>query len=173
MTAGMLLLSRLGVDTSKTTSALYMVVLGAGMGFLMQITMLVAQNSVPLKDIGVASSSSTFFRSIGGSFGVSLFGALFTSRVTDTMTQRLGASGGQAVAGHAQLSPAMLGSLPAPVRDAYDHAVTSGVHGIFLWGALISVAGIAVAVFLEEVPLRATPKPTEATDAEPALAVEV
>ena len=173
MTGGMLLLSRLDVDTSKTTSALFMVVLGAGMGFLMQITMLVAQNSVPLKDIGVASSSSTFFRSIGGSFGVSLFGALFSSRVTDTMAQRLGASGSQAVDGHAQLSPAMLGNLPAPVRDAYDHAVTSGVHSIFLWGALISVAGIVVAVFLEEVPLRATPKPTEAGEAQPALAVEV
>ena len=170
MTAGMLLLSRLDVDASKTTSALFMVVLGAGMGFLMQITMLVAQNSVPLKDIGVASSSSTFFRSIGGSFGVSLFGALFSSRVTATMAQRLGAGGTQAVDGHAQLSPAMLVHLPAPVRDAYDHAVTNGVHSIFLWGALISVAGIAVAVFLQEVPLRATPKPSEAGDAAPALA---
>ncbi|MFC1430823.1 MDR family MFS transporter [Streptacidiphilus sp. N1-3] len=157
MTAGMLLLSQLDVHTTRTTSALFMVVLGAGMGFLMQITMLVAQNSVPLRDIGVASSSSTFFRSIGGSFGVSLFGALFSSRVTSTMAQRLGASGSQAVDGHAQLSPAMLGRLPAPVRDAYDHAVAGGVHSIFLWGALFSVAGIVVAVFLEEVPLRATP----------------
>ncbi|MFC1418304.1 MDR family MFS transporter [Streptacidiphilus cavernicola] len=170
MTAGMLLLSRLDVHTDKTTSALFMVVLGAGMGFLMQITMLVAQNSVPLKDIGVASSSSTFFRSIGGSFGVSLFGALFSSRVTHTMAQRLGAGGTKAVDGHAQLSPAMLGQLPAPVRDAYDHAVTDGVHSIFLWGALISVAGIAVSFFLQEVPLRATPKPSGAGDAAPALA---
>jgi EmrB/QacA subfamily drug resistance transporter len=167
MTAGMLLLSRLDVHTSRTTSALFMVVLGAGMGFLMQITMLVAQNSVPLRDIGVASSSSTFFRTIGGSFGVSLFGALFSSRVTHTMTDRLGAAGGTAVAGHAQLTPGMLGTLPAPVRDAYDHAVSSGVQSIFLWGALISVIGIGVAVFLQEVPLRATPKAADAAEAAP------
>jgi hypothetical protein len=166
----MLLLSQLDTSTSRFTSGLFMVVLGAGLGFLMQLTMLVAQNSVALRDIGVASSSSTFFRTIGGSFGVSLFGALFTSRVTDTMTSRLGASGGQAIAGHAQLSPGMLIHLPTPVREAYDHAVANGVHGIFLWGAIVSVAGIVIALFLQEVPLRATPK---ASDAESQVAVEV
>ncbi|MEZ0091463.1 DHA2 family efflux MFS transporter permease subunit [Streptacidiphilus sp. EB129] len=170
MTVGMLLLSRLDVGTSRFTSGLFMVVLGAGMGFLMQITMLVAQNSVALRDLGVASSSSTFFRTIGGSFGVSLFGALFSDRVAGTMTSRLGAGGGQVVAGHAQLSPAMLGHLPAPVRDAYDHAVASGVHSIFLWGALVSAVGIAVSAFLVEVPLRATPK--AAPEAAPTMAVE-
>jgi EmrB/QacA subfamily drug resistance transporter len=170
MTAGMLLLSRLDTGTSRFTSGLFMVVLGAGLGFLMQLTMLVAQNSVALRDIGVASSSSTFFRTIGGSFGVSLFGALFSSRVTQTMTERLGVSGSKAIAGHAQLTPGMLTHLPTPVREAYDHAVADGVHSIFLWGAVISVAGIAVAVFLQEVPLRATPKPS---DAEPQVAVEV
>ena len=170
MTAGMLLLSRLDTNTSRFTSGLFMVVLGAGMGFLMQITMLVAQNSVALRDIGVASSSSTFFRTIGGSFGVSLFGALFSSRVTGTMTSRLGAGGSQAIAGHAQLTPGMLSHLPTPVREAYDHAVANGVHSIFLWGAIVSVVGIVVAVFLQEVPLRATPT---ASDAEPQVAVEV
>jgi hypothetical protein len=130
----------------------------------------VAQNSVALRDIGVASSSSTFFRTIGGSFGVSLFGALFSSRVTGTMTSRLGASGSQAIAGHAQLTPGMLSQLPTPVREAYDHAVANGVHSIFLWGGIVSVVGIVVAVFLQEVPLRATPKPS---DAESQVAVEV
>ncbi|MEY9962079.1 EmrB/QacA subfamily drug resistance transporter [Streptacidiphilus sp. MAP12-16] len=168
MTGGMLLLSRLDVGTSRVVSALFMVVLGAGMGFLMQITMLVAQNSVALRDIGVASSSSTFFRTIGGSFGVSLFGALFSSRVTHTMSARLGTGGGKAVAGHAQLTPAMLGHLPAPVRDAYNHAVASGVQSIFLWGALISAVGIALAVFLVEVPLRSAPEP--AADTVPVVA---
>jgi hypothetical protein len=86
------------------------------------------------------------------------------------MTERLGVSGSKAIAGHAQLTPGMLTHLPTPVREAYDHAVADGVHSIFLWGAVISVAGIAVAVFLQEVPLRATPKPS---DAEPQVAVEV
>src|SRR6266545_4250768 len=71
MVVGMLLLAQLSFDTSKTASALYMVVLGLGMGCLMQTTILIAQNSVEPRDLGVASSGATFFRSIGGSFGVS------------------------------------------------------------------------------------------------------
>ena len=65
-----------------------MVVLGAGMGFLMQLTMLIAQNSVELKDMGVASSTTTLFRTIGGSFGVALMGTLFANQVRDTMTAK-------------------------------------------------------------------------------------
>ena len=61
---------------------MFIAVLGLGMGFLMQTTMLIAQNSVEQKDLGVASSASTFFRSIGGSFGVSLFGAVFNHQLT-------------------------------------------------------------------------------------------
>ena len=81
ITIGLYLLSLLDVHTSRVTSGIYMAVLGAGMGFIMQITMLVAQNSVALRDIGVGSSSATLFRTIGGSFGVSVFGALFSHKV--------------------------------------------------------------------------------------------
>ena len=72
-----------------------MVVLGVGMGFLMQTTMLIAQNSVEQKDLGVASSAATFFRSIGGSFGVSLFGAIFV-RTPARRRRRAARSGGRA-----------------------------------------------------------------------------
>src|SRR5262249_58576010 len=71
MTVAMYLLTMLNVNTSLVTSGLFFVVLGVGMGFLMQITTLVAQNSVAMSDIGVASSSRTFFQQIGGSIGVS------------------------------------------------------------------------------------------------------
>nr|BFE78872.1 hypothetical protein GCM10020093_014730 [Planobispora longispora] len=74
-------------------TGVFIAVLGAGMGFLMQTTMLIAQNSVEQKDLGVASSTSTFFRSIGGSFGVSLFGAVFNNRFTDGLTAKFGAEG--------------------------------------------------------------------------------
>src|SRR2546421_301016 len=77
MVVGMLLLSTMTVTTSKTQTALFMAVLGLGMGFLMQTTMLISQNSVGTKDLGVASSAATFFRSIGGSVGVPLAGAVF------------------------------------------------------------------------------------------------
>ncbi len=84
MTAGMALLSMLDTDTSKLMSSLYMIVLGVGMGFLMQTSMLIAQNSVEQKDLGAASGAATFFRSIGGSFGVSLFGAIFANRLASS-----------------------------------------------------------------------------------------
>ncbi|MEV6979260.1 MDR family MFS transporter [Kitasatospora sp. NPDC093806] len=157
MAVGMVLLSTLSTDTSGFTSACWMVVLGAGMGFLMQITMLVAQNSVELKDMGVASSTATLFRTIGGSFGVALFGALFNSRVTETMQERLGSAagaGGSQGGDPAQLSPAALKALPAPVQDAYHHAVANGMHTVFLWGAAVAVIAVAAAVFMREVPLR-------------------
>ncbi|MQS13524.1 MFS transporter [Streptomyces kaniharaensis] len=160
MGAGMLLLSTMDTETSSLTSACWMIVLGAGMGFLMQITMLVAQNSVELKDMGVASSTATLFRTIGGSFGVALFGALFNNRVTETMKERAGdhpAAGG-AMKDPGQMSPAALKQLPAPVQDAYHHAVANGMHTVFLWGAAVAVIAIAAAVFMREVPLRGTGK---------------
>ena len=165
---GLILLSTMGVGTSSFTSACWMIVLGAGMGFLMQITMLVAQNSVELKDMGVASSTATLFRTIGGSFGVALFGALFNNRVKDTMGQLLAGKplppGGAKDPG--QTSPAELRKMPDYIQDAYHHAVSNGMHTVFLWGAGVAVIAIAAAVFLREVPLRGTgkgEKPAEAS----------
>jgi EmrB/QacA subfamily drug resistance transporter len=175
MALGLYLLSTMGVGTTRLTSGLYMAVLGAGMGFLMQITMLIAQNSVEMKDMGVGSSSSTLFRTIGGSFGVSLFGAIFTHQVQNTMSAR---SGGKAApSGSGQLDPASLAKLPAAVKDAYLHGVANGTHHVFLWGALISLVGFAAAWFVKEVPLRgAAPKvstddQTEAPAPAPAEAI--
>ncbi|GAA2745090.1 MDR family MFS transporter [Kitasatospora cinereorecta] len=161
MAGGSLLLSTLGTETSRFTSACYMVVLGAGMGFLMQITMLVAQNSVELKDMGVASSSATLFRTIGGSFGVALFGSLFTNRVTESMKAVPGfnAGGGE---GSAQMSPAKLKELPAPLLNAYQHGISNGMHTVFLWGAVISLVAVAAALFLREIPLRGGGQPGQA-----------
>jgi EmrB/QacA subfamily drug resistance transporter len=159
MAGGSLLLSTLGTDTSRFTSACYMIVLGAGMGFLMQVTMLVAQNSVELKDMGVASSTATLFRTIGGSFGVALFGAIFTSRVTSTMKERIGAAAAAKGGGKGSLnsmSPEALRTREPRFQDAYHHAVSSGIHTIFLWGAVISLVAVAAALFLREVPLRGT-----------------
>jgi len=159
MAGGSLLLSTLAVDTTRFASACYMVVLGAGMGFLMQVTMLVAQNSVELKDMGVASSSATLFRTIGGSFGVALFGALFNNRVTETMTKANLPMSGKS----GQTSPAALKQAPPNVQDAYHHAISNGMHTVFLWGAVISLVAVAAAVFLKEVPLRGagTPGPAK------------
>ncbi|MFC4036742.1 MDR family MFS transporter [Streptomyces polygonati] len=156
MTVGLYLLSTMDVHTSRFTSGVFMAVLGAGMGFIMQITMLIAQNSVELKDIGVGSSSATLFRTIGGSFGVSLFGALFTHKIQDGMA---GAPGASATSNGAQLDPATIAKFSPALKSSYFHAVASGTHIVFLWGAVVSVIGFVAAWFLVETPLRgAAPK---------------
>ncbi|MFF5445277.1 MDR family MFS transporter [Streptomyces sp. NPDC012888] len=162
MVIGLYLLATMDTGTTRLVSGLYMAVLGAGLGFLMQITMLVAQNSVEMKDMGVASSSATLFRTLGGSFGVALMGSLFTTRVQDTMTDRLGEAGAHAAGGSAQLDAASLAKLPEAVREAYQHAVAAGTHSAFLLGAAVAVLGFAAAWFVKEVPLRgAGPTPAE------------
>jgi EmrB/QacA subfamily drug resistance transporter len=157
MTAGMALLMLLDVHTSKTQLALYMTVLGAGMGFLMQTSMLIAQNSVEQKDLGAASGAATFFRSIGGSFGISLFGAIFASRLHDSLTTRLGAqvanqfSGGGSGAG---VTPGALKALPAPVRDGLLTSLADSIAGVFGWAVIFSAAVAVLAWFIKEIPLR-------------------
>ncbi|MEW2389001.1 MDR family MFS transporter [Streptomyces venezuelae] len=154
MVTGFYLLSQMDTGTSRLTSGLYMAVLGAGMGFLMQITMLVAQNSVEMKDMGVASSSATLFRTLGSSFGVAIMGALFNNRVHDVMAERAGKLGGEVTETSAQLDAEHLRMLPEAVRDAYQHAVSAGTHSAFLLGAAISVVALIAAFFVKEVPLR-------------------
>ncbi|MFF9395456.1 MDR family MFS transporter [Streptomyces griseoluteus] len=174
MTIGLYLMSTMDTDTTRLTSGIYMAVVGAGMGCLMQVTMLVAQNSVEMKDMGVASSSATLFRTLGSSFGVAVMGALFNNRVQDVMTQRAGALGKGITEKSAQLDAASLAKLPAAAREAYQHAVSAGTHSAFLLGSVIAVVVLVAAVFVKEVPLRGGPqKPsTEPTDAIPAPVIE-
>ncbi|MEV0115481.1 MDR family MFS transporter [Streptomyces sp. NPDC050844] len=173
MVVGLFLLAQMDTDTSRVTSGLYMAVLGAGMGCLMQITMLVAQNSVEMKDMGVGSSSTTLFRTLGSSFGVAIMGALFNNRVNDVMTERAGSLGGNVTEKSAQLDAASLAKLPEAVRDAYQHAVSSGTHSAFLLGSAIGVVALIAAFFVKEVPLRgAGPKDSGPEDSGPGEAVE-
>src|SRR5439155_7109485 len=104
MVVGMILPSTLTTTTGKAMTSLFMVVLGMGMGFLMQTTMLISQNSVEQKDLGVASSAATFFRSIGGSFGVSLFGAIFNRVLIDDIASRLGHTTATAISSGGKLA---------------------------------------------------------------------
>ncbi|MGQ5224883.1 MDR family MFS transporter [Streptomyces sp. yara] len=151
---GLYLLSTMDTGTSRLASGVFMAVVGLGMGCLMQITMLVAQNSVELKDMGVASSTTTLFRTLGSSFGVAVMGALFNHRVQDVMAERAGAPGSKVTEQSAQLDAASLAKLPEAAREAYQHAVSSGTHGAFLLGAVVAVLSLAAAVFVREVPLK-------------------
>ncbi|MFD5698728.1 MDR family MFS transporter [Streptomyces lasiicapitis] len=182
MAVGLFMLAQMDTDTSRVTTGVYMAVLGAGMGCLMQITMLVAQNSVEMKDMGVASSSATLFRTLGSSFGVAIMGALFNNRVQDEMTESAGAGAGGAakVTEHsAQLDAASLAKLPEAAREAYQQAVSAGTHVAFLLAAAMAVGALIAAFFVKETPLRGaapgdktpadkTPADTTSADAKPA-----
>ncbi|MET9099697.1 MDR family MFS transporter [Streptomyces antibioticus] len=154
MVVGLYLLSTMDTGTSRFTSGVFMAVVGLGMGCLMQITMLVAQNSVEMKDMGVASSSTTLFRTLGSSFGVAIMGALFNHRVQDVMAERAGALGSKLTEQSAQLDAASLAKLPEAAREAYQHAVSAGTHSAFLLGAVVAVGALVASVFVKEVPLK-------------------
>jgi len=160
MTTGMWLLSTQDAYTSRAATGIYIAVLGLGMGFLMQTTLLIAQNSVEQKDLGVASSTATFFRSIGGSFGVSMFGAVFNHRFADEITTRLGAAGAKLTTAGARLDPTTIKALPAPVRLGLLESVAHAISNVFMWAVVFAVAIPVLALVMKEVPLRGGAAPT-------------
>jgi EmrB/QacA subfamily drug resistance transporter len=150
MAVGMFMLSRLGVSTSRLDTSLDYVVLGLGMGFVMQMVSLIAQNSVELKDMGVASSARMFFQQMGGSLGVAAFGAVFASRLNSAMT----ASGGKFHVSGSSLDPATVTSLPAAERHEVFIAIAHAVQGVFVWVAPATVLIFVIALFIKEEQLR-------------------
>ncbi|MFD1085773.1 MDR family MFS transporter [Micromonospora andamanensis] len=156
MAVGLALLSLLDVDTSKVQSSLYMLVLGAGMGFLMQTSMLIAQNSVAQKDLGAASGAATFFRSIGGSFGISLFGAIFANRLAGSAAGGAFSGGGEA---GAAMNIEQLKELPAQAREVVLGGLADAISHVFLWAVLFAVVVPALAWFIREIPLRTSNEP--------------
>ena len=134
-------------------------VLGLGMGFLMQMVSLIAQNSVEPRDMGVASSARMFFQQIGGSLGMSAFGAIFASRLTASLRaaaeKGAGEAGGVPInASGGQLDPTVVNKLPAPVRQDVFYAIAHAIQGVFFWAAPSAVLLFFLALLLKEVPLR-------------------
>jgi EmrB/QacA subfamily drug resistance transporter len=155
MTIGMIVLSMVDVNTSKLQLALMMAMLGLGMGFLMQTTMLIAQNSVEQKDLGVASSAATFFRSIGGSFGVALFGTIFVRNLKSSLTGTLGPEVAERMtSGGGQVDPSKLGGIPLPIKTALFDGIASSLSTVFVWAIPFAVIVAVLAVFIKEVKLR-------------------
>jgi EmrB/QacA subfamily drug resistance transporter len=151
-TLGLYLLSRLGVDTPTGVAAGYMLVLGLGLGMVMQVLVLAAQNAMPYRLLGVATSGSTLFRQIGGSIGVSAFGAVFTNQLTKELARRLPPG----VHAPAHASPSLVHGLPPVIHDLYVAAVAAALHPVFLSAAAVMVVAFALAWRLQDVPLRET-----------------
>jgi predicted MFS family arabinose efflux permease len=169
MAVGLALFATMGTDTSRTMTSLYMVVLGAGMGCLMQTTMLIAQSSAPLRDVGAATGAATFLRNMGGSLGVSILGSVYAHTLTESITTHAGpAAAGNAGSSAARMTPELLRSLPDTARHLFQQAVTDGIGAVFTWGAVVAGTGLLVALAIRHVPLRgfaaAADKPAPAAD---------
>jgi len=155
LVVGMFLLSLLDVQTPAWVASAYMVVVGVGLGLVMQVLVLAVQNDARPQEIGVATSSATFFRSMGGAFGVALFGTIFATRLSDQLAVlpgRLTAHLGSGV----QLNPTQIDQLPPRVHDVVLHAFAHALSGVFLFGMALSLVPFVLSWFLKEKPLRTT-----------------
>jgi hypothetical protein len=132
-----------------------MLVVGVGIGLVMQVLVLVVQNDAQPQNIGVATSTATFFRSVGGSFGVAIFGTIFASRLADELAQLPRAVTARLGSG-VHLSPEQANQLPPLVHDDFLHAFAHSLQGVFLFGMALAVVPFILSWFLKEVPLRTT-----------------
>jgi EmrB/QacA subfamily drug resistance transporter len=156
LTAGLGLLGTMRYDTPYWRIALFMALLGAGVGMMMQNLVLATQNQVALSELGAASSVLAFFRSLGGAVGVSVLGAVLAHRITDYVTDgmtKLGIRPEGATGGNGSAIPD-LDSLPAPVRTVVESAYGHGVADIYLYAAPMAVVALLLVLFVKEVPLR-------------------
>ncbi|HEY1158580.1 MAG TPA: MDR family MFS transporter [Arthrobacter sp.] len=152
---GLALAGTMDHTTELWLTGLYTGIFGIGLGMLMQNLVLAVQNTVQAKDIGSASASVAFFRSVGGAIGVSVLGAVMSNHVKDLATDGLAKLGIQASGdgGGASLD---LKDLPAPIADIMRAAYGDATAGIFMISAAVSVVALIAVIFIKEVPLRKT-----------------
>jgi EmrB/QacA subfamily drug resistance transporter len=157
MVVGFWRLSTMSPDTSALERSLDMLILGLGIGLVMQVLVLAVQNDVDYRNLGVATSGATFFRSIGGCFGVAICGAIFSNRL------------GAELAGLANLPPALasgnvtrdqVAQLPPVARDAFVGAYADALSTVFLVCAPVAALAFVLAWLLPEKPLRRTVEAT-------------
>ncbi len=146
------LMSTLTVDTPLWILLAYLFLLGAGIGLAMQILILVVQNSFPDSHVGTATAANNFFREIGASLGGAIVGALFTARLTDLLTDRLPAG---TTGDTNSFTPAVINALPHAVHDLITGAYNEALTPVFAMLIPMVAAGLVLAMFIKEVPLRA------------------
>jgi len=157
MTVGLFLLSRLGVSTDFWLVSLFLFVLGVGIGASMQVLVLAVQNAVDYKDLGAGTSGTTFFRSIGGSFGTAVFGAVFSNVLAGDLAAALhGLALPPGVTAASGASPAVLAHLPAALHLGYITGYATALHTVFLVAVPFGVLAFALSWTLKDVPLRTT-----------------
>ncbi|MCL8014584.1 MFS transporter [Streptomyces sp. AS02] len=171
VTAGLGLLGTIRYDTEYWHVAIFMALLGLGVGMMMQNLVLATQNQVDPSDLGAASSVVNFFRSLGGAMGVSALGAVLSHRITHYAEEGLTKLGVQGSSGHGEIPD--LDALPAPVRTVIESAYGHGVADVFLYAAPIAFLALLFALFIKEVPLRTKGALAQAAESDSPQAAEV
>jgi len=151
-------MSTMRVGTPRWESSFYMVVLGLGIGMIIQVMVLAVQNSVPHSDLGTATATEQFTRSMGGAFGVAAYGAILNNRLARYLPELLprGFSSKNVNAGTITGSPAAIRHLPGPVEHAIITALARSIHVVFLFAVPLTAAAFLVTFLLKEIPLRET-----------------
>jgi DNA-binding MarR family transcriptional regulator len=165
MSVGLFLLSRIGVTTGALALSAAMVVLGLGIGMILQVLVIAVQNAVGYQDLGVATAGTTFFRSIGASFGVAIFGAIFSDTLIGNIHRALGPvriPAGLSLTGG--VSPAQLDALPAALRHVLVVGYAHSLQTVFLVAVPIALVAFGLTWILPEVPLRRTTQVTDPAD---------
>ncbi|MET4058983.1 EmrB/QacA subfamily drug resistance transporter [Arthrobacter sp. UYP6] len=154
--AAMLWMTTLSAETPVWVICGQLFVFGAGLGYIMQVVVLVVQNSVPVDQIGTATSSNNYFREVGASLGVAIFGAMFTSRLAGKLNETFTAAGldaGAAGEATATLQPAVLDTLPQELRDGIVTAYADSLAPVFWYLIPFLVIALVLALFLKQIPL--------------------
>jgi EmrB/QacA subfamily drug resistance transporter len=163
MPFGLLLLARISHTSSYTVLALGMLVFGIGLGSFMQVLTLAVQNGVERKYLGVGTSSVTFFRSMGGAIGASVFGALLTARLEVNLPKQIPGFKGNVK--NIVASPDAVKALPAAVQNGLHIAYSDSLSTVFLVAIPVLVVAFVISLFLKDVKLRTDgPAPASALD---------
>jgi len=156
MVVGLFLLSTMGPHTTRVVASAFMFVLGLGLGLVMQVLVLAVQNAVDYRDLGVATSGATLFRSIGGSVGTAVLGSIFSNRLAAELSSAIPASGSGSLGSGASLNTSALAKLPPAIHSAYLVAFTNALSTVFVVAASVAAVAFALSWALQQRPLRDT-----------------
>ena len=158
MTLGLFLLHLMGVGSSTLEDAAYMLVLGMGIGGVMQVLVIIVQNGVPHSELGVATSGATFFRSIGGSFGTAIFGAIFANVLVGNLASHLHGITLPQGFSSADATPALLKHLPAAVHAGFVAGYAESIQTVFLIAVPIAALAFLFSWLIPQVELKRWPQ---------------
>ncbi len=162
MAVALYLLSLLTPTTPQVVQYLYLLILGIGLGCVMQVLVLVAQNAVPQRELGVATSGATFFRSIGGSFGAAIFGAIFSNVLVGKLAAQFHGLAIPSSLSGSSITPAEISKLPPAIHHGFISAYASSLQEVFLIAVPVGGLAFLASFLLPKVEFRRSLSPASA-----------